>query len=37
MALRVQTDNKGLLTAILQDAQYPEAFPNTTLEADWDI
>jgi len=30
-------DNQGLLTAILQDAKYKEAFPNTTLEADWDI
>jgi hypothetical protein len=30
-------DNKGRLTAILQDAQYAEAFPNTTLEHDWDI
>jgi hypothetical protein len=30
-------DNKGLLTAILQDSKYTEAFPNTTLEADWDI
>ena len=30
-------DNKGLLTAILQDAKYVEAFPNTMLEADRDI
>jgi hypothetical protein len=30
-------DNKGLLTAILQDSKYTETFPNTTLEADWDI
>jgi hypothetical protein len=30
-------DNKGLLTAILQDAQYSDAFPNTTLQADWDL
>jgi hypothetical protein len=30
-------DNKGLLTAILQDSKYTEALPNTTLEADWDI
>jgi hypothetical protein len=30
-------DNKGLLTAILQDSKYTEAFPNTTLEADWDL
>jgi hypothetical protein len=30
-------DNKGLLTAILQDSKYTEAFPNTTLEADWDV
>jgi hypothetical protein len=25
-------DNKGLLTALTQDATYAEAFPNTTLE-----
>jgi hypothetical protein len=30
-------DNKGLLTALLQDSQYSETFPNTTLEPDWDI
>jgi hypothetical protein len=30
-------DNQGLLTAILQDSQYSEPFPNTTLEPDWDI
>jgi hypothetical protein len=30
-------DNQGLLTAILQDAAYSAAFPNTTLGADWDI
>jgi hypothetical protein len=30
-------DNQGLLTAILKDAQYSVTFPNTTLEADWDI
>jgi hypothetical protein len=30
-------DNKGLLTALIQDATYAEAFPNTTLEADWDL
>jgi hypothetical protein len=30
-------DNKALLTALLQDSQYSETFPNTTLEPDWDI
>lgn len=34
---KFMADNQGLLTALLQDSTYVEAFPNTTLEADWDI
>jgi hypothetical protein len=34
---KYMADNQGLLTVILQDSTHTEAFPNTTLEADWDI
>ena len=36
-AIKMMTDNQGLLTRIASSLPYPDPFPNLTLLSDWDL
>jgi hypothetical protein len=35
--IQMMTDNEGLLTRITASLPHPDPFPNSTLQADWDV